>query len=42
MINLLELFVKGKDEIKDYSVIESVLQGLYQLIFEIEFESNEI
>lgn len=42
MTNLLEILVKSKDELKDIKVFESVLQGLYQIIFEIEFDSNEI
>jgi hypothetical protein len=42
MTNLLEILFKTKDDIKDIQVFESVLQGLYQIIFEIEFDSNEI
>lgn len=42
MTNMLEALVKAKDDIKDVQVFESVLQGLYQIIFEVEFDSNEI
>jgi len=42
MTNLLEILVKSKDEINDVKVFESVLHGLYQIIFEIKFDSNEI
>lgn len=42
MTNLLEILVKSKDDIKDFQVFESVLQGFYQIIFEINFDSNEI
>lgn len=42
MINLLEILVKSKDEIKDFNVYEGVIQCLYQIIFEMNFNSNEI
>jgi hypothetical protein len=42
MTNLLEILVKSKDEFKDFQVFESVLQCLYQIIFQINFDSNEI
>ena len=42
MTNLLESLVKSKEDVKDVQVLESVLQGLYQIIFAIEFDSNEI
>ena len=42
MTNLLEILVKSKDEIKDFNVYEGVIQSLYQIIFEMNFNSNEI
>jgi hypothetical protein len=42
MINLLEMLMKSKEDLKDHEVFEGILQGLYQIIFEMEFESKEI
>ena len=42
MINILEILVRSKDEIKDYNILEGALEGLYQIMFHLDFKSNEI
>ncbi len=43
MINLMEVFMKTKDEIKEYEVIiYGIFNSLYKITFEMTFNSNEI
>lgn len=42
MINLMEIFMKNKDEFFDSEIINGILSSLYRIIFQMTFNSKEI